>query len=253
MVLLFDPTTPAAPRCATHRAMVTRIAILAPMPPELAPLREPLRLRRAGPRLFAGAYGAIDVIATEGAVGTAAAAAAAERLLDAGAGHLVVVGIAGGIGPSVAVGDLVVPERVLDVASGAELHPTPIGDVVPRGVLATADRLLPPAEIARIAGLGAIAIDMETAAAAAAFERRGRPWSVFRAVSDRADDGSTDAAIAALLGSDGRPDLAAVARFLLTRPHRIPQLVRLARGTNRAAATAAAALLAALRGGAPAR
>ncbi|UCE87523.1 MAG: nucleoside phosphorylase, partial [Deltaproteobacteria bacterium] len=89
-------------------------------------------------------------------------------------------------------------------------------------------------------------IDMETAAVAAVCERRRCPWSVFRAISDRADDGSTDAAVLALAGPDGRPDLLAVARLVLTRPRRVPQLVRLARGATRAARVAASAAVAAL-------
>ena len=91
-----------------------------------------------------------------------------------------------------------------------------------------------------------VAIDMETAAIASVCEQRGTPWSVFRAISDRADDGTTDAAILALADSDGNPNLAAVARFVLTRPQRIPQLVRLARGVQAATRAAASAAVAAL-------
>ena len=165
-------------------------------------------------------------------VGTAAAARATARALGAGpVAHVFVVGVAGGIGAGSPVGALVVPERVLDVATGAVLRPTPFGDVAPRGLLATADGILAQATIAELAARGAVAIDMETAAVAAACEARGVPWSVFRGISDRADDGQTDDAIFGLLGADGRPDPGAVARFLLTKPHRIPQLVRLGRGT----------------------
>lgn len=214
------------------------------MPAELAPLRRPLALRRAdGAGRFTGACGAVEVVAVLAGVGMSAAARATERVLEAGqVDHVLVVGIAGGIGAGVSIGDLVVPERVLDVATGAEHRPTPIGDVLPRGMLATADGgLFDPRAIARLAARGAVAIDMETAAVAAVCERRGCPWSVFRAISDRAGDGSTDAAILALLGPEGRPNPAAVARLLLTRPQRIPQLVRLAWGTRRAAGTAASA------------
>jgi adenosylhomocysteine nucleosidase len=227
-----------------------RVAVLAPMPSELAPLRRPLALRPSGGGLFSGASGGVEIAAAIAGVGTAAAARAAERVLGAvAADHVLVVGVAGGIGAGSAVGALVVPERVLDVATGALHRPTPLGDVVPRGVLATADGILAQDAIARLAAGGAIAVDMETAAIAGVCEARGLPWSVFRGISDRADDGSTDAAIFALLGADGRPDLPAVARFLATKPHRIPQLVRLGIGTRRAAGTAAAALLQALRSG----
>jgi adenosylhomocysteine nucleosidase len=82
---------------------------------------------------------------------------------------------------------------------------------------------------------------METAAVAAVCERRGCPWSVFRAISDRADDGAVDAAILGLAGPDGGPNLPALMRFLVTRPWRVPQLARLARGMRLAADRAASA------------
>jgi adenosylhomocysteine nucleosidase len=227
-----------------------RVAVLAPMTSELAPLRAPLRLRPAEGGLFAGACGSVAVVAAVAGVGTAAAARAAERVLAAGSvDHVFVVGVAGGIGSTAPVGALVAPERVLDVATGAFHHPTRIGVIPARGVLATADGILAPGAIARLADRGAIAVDMETSAVAAVCGARGLPWSVFRGISDRADDGGTDDAIFALLGADGRPNLPAVARFLVTRPHRIPQLVRLGIGTHRAARAAADALLQALRSG----
>jgi len=227
-----------------------RVAILSPMPPELRPLVRLLSLRkaRAGDGFLTGRLGPIEVVATTTGIGTRAAGRAAERLLDAApVAHLLVVGIAGGIGPSVEIGDLVVPERVLDLASGAVLRPEPLGVSAARGTLATSDALLAdPRAAARLEQQGVIAIDMETAAIAAVCERRGCPWSVLRAVSDRADDGTTDPAILGLVDPDGRADLAALTRFVLTRPRRIPQLFRLARGMQRAASTAARAAVEAL-------
>jgi hypothetical protein len=88
---------------------------------------------------------------------------------------------------------------------------------------------------------------METAAIAAVCERRGCAWSVFRAISDRAGDAAVDSDVLGLAGSDGAADLAALARFLLTRPWRIPGLVRLGRGMRLAANTAASAAVRALQ------
>ncbi len=225
-----------------------RAAVLAPMWPELRPLIRPLALERAAPGALArGARGRVEVVAAVTGIGTAAAARAAERVLDGGAiDHLLVVGIAGGIGPSVGIGDLVVPELVLDLASGREQRPHPLGAAA-RGILATYDGLLlDPETLARLQARGAVAIDMETAAIAAVCERRRCPWSVFRAISDRADDGSADPEILALAGPDGRGDPGALARFVLRRPGRLPELLRLARGMRRAARSAADAAVAAL-------
>jgi hypothetical protein len=69
---------------------------------------------------------------------------------------------------------------------------------------------------------------------------------VFRAISDRADDGSTAPAVLGLVGPDGRPKLAAVARYVLAHPWRALRLRSLARGTRIATQAAAAATVDAL-------
>lgn len=220
------------------------------MQPELRPLVRPLSLRRSEPggALWTGALGGIDIVATTTGIGTAAAADAAERVLElGGVGCVVVVGVAGGIGSSVAIGDLVVPERVLDLESGALHRPARLGSETPRGTLVTSGRFVTDLQvIGELARAGAIAIDMETSAVAAVCERRGCPWSVFRAISDRADDGSSDPAILGLAGPDGSGDLAAVAAFLLRQPWRVVQLARLARGLRLATSCAARAAVRAL-------
>jgi adenosylhomocysteine nucleosidase len=228
-----------------------RVGVLAPMRHELRPLMRPLSLRRVGPSpdaLYTGALGRIEIVATITRMGTRAAAQAAERVLDSGKlDHMLVVGIAGGIGPSLKVGDLMLPERVLDLSTGAEHRPARLGDAAPRGTLATSDGLIvDPAVFAGLEQRGVIAIDMETSAVAAVCERRGCPWSVFRAISDRAGDPAIDAEVFGLATPDGGPDLAAIARFVLTRPWRLPGLMKVARDMRLATQVAADAAVAAL-------
>lgn len=218
---------------------------------ELQPLRAPLRLEPSGalePGFLQGSIGRVEVVAALTGIGMPAAARCATRTLEAVSPDLlIVVGIAGGIGASVAIGDLIVPELVSNLVSGEKFRPALLGDVPPHGTLVSCDALLEdPEEVERLEAQGVVAVDMETAAIAAVCERSGCPWSVFRAVSDRADATGTDADVLALVDSEGRPDPAAVARFVLTRPHRIPQLVRLGRGAKAATGTAARAVVAAL-------
>jgi adenosylhomocysteine nucleosidase len=218
---------------------------------ELRPLVRPLSLRRLGAgadALYEGALGRVEIVATITSMGISAAARAAERVLAAGGiDHLVVVGIAGGIGASVAIGDLVVPEQVIDLASSAQHRPAQLGDCAPRGTLATSDGLILDRDFfARLAERGVIAIDMETSAVAAVCERGRCPWSVFRAISDRAGDPAIDSAVFGLAGPDGGPNLPAIARFVLTRPWRLPKLARLARDMRVATEVAASAAVAAI-------
>jgi adenosylhomocysteine nucleosidase len=219
---------------------------------ELRPLMRPLGLRRTGPgpdALYTGALGKTEVVATITRMGTVAAAQAAERVLDSGpVDHLLVVGIAGGIGASLKVGDLMVPEQVLGLQTGVHHEPARLGDAVPRGILATADGLIvDPGFFAQLEQRGVIAIDMETSAVAAVCERRGCPWTVFRAISDRAGDPAIDAEVFGLATPDGGPNFPAIARFVLTRPWRLPKLARMGRDMRLATQVAADAAVAALK------
>jgi hypothetical protein len=98
-----------------------------------------------------------------------------------------------------------------------------------------------------VAEAGAIAVDMETSAIAAACARRGVPWTAFRGISDRTYDGFIDDHVMALTRPDGSTDGRAVAKLLTRRPWVIPRLTRLARGTSAATRVAAAATVAACR------
>ncbi len=232
---------------------ILRVALLAPMQVELRPLVRALSLRRARAGdggLLSGTVGRVAIIATTTGIGTRAAAYTADRILASNhVDHLIVAGIAGGIGPTVGIGDLVVPDLVLDLVTKAEFRPASLSSAAPRGTLVTSDELLVDREeAARLERQGVIAIDMETAAIAAVCEARHCPWSVFRAVSDRADDGSTDQAILGLAGPKGAPEFPAIARFVIRTPWRIPELGRLARGMRLATGTVASATLRALVG-----
>lgn len=225
-----------------------RVALLAPMRQELAPLRRKLSLRRVekgGRTLHIGAAGGVEVVATTTGIGTAAASATTGWLLgETRIDHVLVVGIAGGVDATQPIGALIAPEVVVDGTTGSEHRPVQLGELPPRGRLVTWDRLLTSLEeAAELARSGVVGLDMETAAIAAVCERRGCPWSVFRAISDRVSDETTDSAVLALAGADGAGNPWAVARYLLARPWRIVRLLRLARGTLRAADAAADAAI----------
>jgi adenosylhomocysteine nucleosidase len=230
------------------------VAVLAPMRSELQPVVQQLALRRApsrgpgaGPVVYTGRRGDVAVTAVLAGVGTGPAAAATERVLTAfgPVDHVVVVGIAGGIAEGQAIGDLVVPELVVHGVTGAEHRPHRLGPEQPAGILSTSDELVvDPAAVAALVDRGVVALDMETAAIAAVCERHGRPWSVYRAISDRAADGLVDPAVAALAAPDGSAALPAVLKLVARHPSRVRTLARLGRDMKiaaRAAAVAAAA------------
>jgi adenosylhomocysteine nucleosidase len=214
------------------------------MPSELRPLVRAASLRRErvhASSLYRGQVGKAAVVATTTGIGTSAAALAANRLLDSEAlDHLIVVGIAGGVGSAVAIGDLVIPELVIDGASGEAYPPAPLAGLRAAGLLQTSDEFVAdPNRVARLEARGVVAVDMETASIAAVCVRRKCPWSVVRAISDRAGELPSD--ILGLVKPDGSPDLLAAARYILTHPGRLPALMTLGRDSARAARAAARA------------
>lgn len=221
------------------------MGLLAPMQPELAPLVRTLSLEPDGD-VYRGRAGDVDVVALLTNIGMANAAAATARILDLGVDRVMVVGVAGGVDPEIEIGGVVVPEVVVDRAEDRTYRPSFVGDVVPRGTLSCGDDLIvDPAVLAAMAAAGVVAVDMETAAVAAVCEAAGRPWSVFRSISDRPAEGLVDDALFALTRPDGTADHDALARYLDEDPSRVAVLTRLAHDANLATEAAAAAAIAA--------
>jgi adenosylhomocysteine nucleosidase len=229
------------------------IAFLAAMPVELRALTDRLSLGRPEDRLRKGRLGDLEVVAAVTGIGPRPAARTTERLLESaqpGIQHVIVVGIAGGVDPELAIGDLVVPSVVVAASTGTEYYPAPLGAVASRGKLLTTDRLQTGPEIlAQHLKEQVTAVDMETAAIAEVCERHEVPWSVFRAISDLLADDIVDASTSSMVRADGTTDASAALRYILRRPWRIPRLARLGRNTKRATTVAAAAAIDACRRG----
>jgi adenosylhomocysteine nucleosidase len=219
-----------------------RVGVLAPMKSELRPVVRAFGLKPAeiaGVAVHTGAVGNADVVAITTGIGTALAIAATERLLGLGDfDRVMVVGIAGGVGPSVDIGDLVIPEVVVDGPNGTEYRPAPIDGPVARGAIVTSDDfIVDPDRLRALIAQGVIAVDMETGSVAAVCAARGVPWSTVRAISDRAEEG--DEEMVKLANADGSPNGAAIARYFARHPGRIPYMLKVGKGSMLAAKNAA--------------
>jgi adenosylhomocysteine nucleosidase len=220
-----------------------RVGVLAPMKSELRPVVKAFALkpeRIDGVDVHTGQVGNADVVATTTGIGTALAVAAAERLLGLGAfDRVMVVGIAGGVGPSVGIGDIVIPEAVVDGTTGTEYRPSPIDAPPPRGTIVTSDDfIIDPSRLEALIARGVVAVDMETGSIAAVCAARDIPWSAVRAISDRAEDG--DAEMPGLANPDGSPNGKAIAGYFARHPGRLPYMLKVGRGSMVAAKNAAA-------------
>jgi nucleoside phosphorylase len=201
------------------------------------------RMADAGPFSHGGTVGNWTVCAGVIGMGPAAARRATERILATGPfDHVMLVGIAGGLDPSLPIGALIVPHQVQLYPEGPLYHSRPLASRHAEGRLMTTDGLLSAeAEWHAILDSGFGAIDMEAAGMAEACEGAGVDWSVYRGISDRPDENIVDQAIFALSKEDGSPDLRAVGRYLVRDPRRVRGLAYLNRCMGRATGTAAAA------------
>jgi adenosylhomocysteine nucleosidase len=212
---------------------------------ELDPLVQRLDMTADG-LLHRGRVGDVEVVALLTSIGMAAGARAARDALELGVERVVVVGIAGGVDRSVAIGDVVVPEVVVERATGRAFTPSFIGGLGPRGTLSCGDDLIiDPDTLDAMAADGVVAVDMETAAVAAVCEEAGCSWSVFRGISDYAGEGLVDEALFALTRPDGTADPDDVTRYLEEHPDRVAVLARLASDMTVATHAAAEAAIAA--------
>ncbi len=225
------------------------------MRPELRPFVKAAGLQRApgpsseGPVTFVGSVAGTEITAMMTGMGTAAATEVATRILElTEPDHLLIVGIAGGLDPTLRIGEVVVPDRVVGHTSGREHHPTPLGPTTPGRSLITTDDLIVDADVlAGFATAGFTAVDMETSAIAEVCESHDVPWTAFRGISDHGADDGIDNDVFGLSQPDGTADVAAVAKFVATRPWRVPTLARLGRNMQAAVNAAVAAALEAVR------
>ena len=172
------------------------IALICAMPMELKPLSSRLGLRKievGGLPVRSGSLDGREVVAIATGMGTVLATVSTERLFDAVTPDRVLVfGITGAVDDEIAIGAMVHPELVVNSETGAEYRPEQLTDAPAHGTMWTTNVITAADELPGLRAKGVISLDMETAAIAECCERRGIPWSVHRAISDRATDGSRD-------------------------------------------------------------
>jgi 4-hydroxy-3-methylbut-2-en-1-yl diphosphate reductase len=118
-------------------------------------------------------------------------AARSMRRYDVGNGPVAMLGVAGGVAPTVQVGDVVVATEVRSGAAAVACPSAPLlagelrraGLRVHVGPIATTDSMLGKDALAALASAGVLAVDMESATVGAAVDD-GRPFAVVRVVTD---------------------------------------------------------------------
>ncbi len=209
--------------------MKTRIAILAALPREIAPLIRdwPVRIesRRDG-TLIAECDKAIAVCAGMGRERVEYAAALAERQGSLSA--IFSVGYAGAVRDGILRNTIYWPETVIDAESG-ERHSCDGGS----GTLVTVGHVLERGEKREMAERwDADLVDMEAATVARLAQMRGVPFRTLKAVSDEVSDELPD--LNSFIDARGAFRQAAFAFHLTSHPSMIPSAIRLGRNASRA-------------------
>ncbi len=176
-------------------------------------------------------------------IGPAAAAAAARRLVLAGATGLASFGMAGGLDPTLICGAVLLPEEIVtleDARTAGRAYATSrewrqrLRAALPDSCIACGGRLLTSglpvgrrdAKAAAWRDLRAAAVDMESAAIAQVAAQAALPFIALRVIVDTAADELPAAVIAASGG--GRLRIAGMLASLLRAPAQLGALIRLA-------------------------
>ncbi len=222
------------------------------MPMEVVPLVEALGLVEEdvdGVTLHRGALDGRPVVAVVTGMGTELAREGIERLLGAVVvDRVMVVGITGAVENETPIGTLIRPELVVHSGTGSEHRPHHLGDEPAAGTMWTTDVLLTaPDVLTELRANGVVSLDMETAELARVCDERGISWSVFRAISDRASDGTVDEEVFRMSNQDGTPNPDAIAAYFEAHPEKVALLAEMGANAALAAATAADAAIRAAR------
>jgi adenosylhomocysteine nucleosidase len=143
------------------------------------------------------------------------------------------VGFAGALEASLHVGDVFVPNVVIDARDGSRVEIAG-GENTLVGFMAVASTQQ-KATLAQ--AYNAQAVDMEAAAVATAARAHGIPFSAVKVISDESNFEMPQ--MARFISAQGRFRTASFALFVTLRPWLWPRVARLARNSNKAAAALA--------------
>lgn len=207
-----------------------KIAIVAALEREVRPLVRDWRVTRkeqAGRNFTFFESGSIVLVC--GGIGAEPARRAAEAVISLHDPEIVYsVGFAGALDPTLKVGDMIRPSKVINANDGSS-----VAIDGGSGALVSFASVANPQQKAKLwDSFAAQAVDMEAAAVARAAEARGKAFAAIKVISDASDFElpPTDQFVSA----DGTFSEARFALFAALRPWIWPQVFRLATNSKRA-------------------
>jgi adenosylhomocysteine nucleosidase len=172
-----------------------------------------------------------------GGIGAGAARRASEAILTLFEPSVIYsVGFAGGLDPSLKVGDIVRPARIVDAADGSSAMLSN-GD----GVLVSFQSVASPTQKSKLReSFGALAVDMEAATVARTAEQRGIRFEVLKIISDESHFELPP--LDRFVNSEGMFSQGRFVLFAATRPWMWPHVFKLARNSGKASRVLCSAL-----------
>jgi adenosylhomocysteine/aminodeoxyfutalosine nucleosidase len=200
---------------------MSKIAIMGAMPEEIAPILKKLgsykTTKYADNEYYETTYNGVDIVVAYSKIGKVFSTLTASTMIQKfGCGKLLFSGVAGGINPSLKIGDLIVASKLsqhdLDITAFG--HPmgfvpggsvfveadkdliaiskdvaSELGKTVIEGVIATGDQFVHDEKVKQniVKHFSADALEMEGASVAVVCDALNVPFFILRAISDTAD------------------------------------------------------------------
>jgi adenosylhomocysteine nucleosidase len=209
---------------------MSKVAIVAALEREVRPLIKgwSVSQREVGGRRFRF-FEKDDFVLVCGGIGPEAARRAAEAVIAIYAPSVIYsAGFAGALDPTLKVGDVVQPRRVVNASDGSSVN-FDLGE----GILVSFGSIASPAQKTRLRdSFGAQAVDMEAGAVGRAAEARGAAFAVVKVISDEFDFNFP--AMERFVDANGRFLEGRFVWFIALRPWLWAKVARLARNSNRA-------------------
>lgn len=214
---------------------MSRIAIIAALESELQPLVRKWKksaLSVNGKKL--PCYSNDDVVAVAAGIGCRWAEAAAHAIVEEYRPEILVsAGLAGALIRSLKVGSIVLPNVIVDAATGSEYRCDLGGEVIGGGVLVSATEIAGAGnKSALVERFHALVVDMEAAGVAKVAQQRGTGFRCIKAVSDESDFAMPP--LNEFVNREGSFQQARFVRWLAVRPQYWAKTIALGRNSARA-------------------
>jgi adenosylhomocysteine nucleosidase len=214
---------------------MSKVAIVVALEREVRPLIKDWRdcEKESGGRSFRF-FEHGDFVVVCGGIGAEAARRAAEAVIASYSPALIYsAGFAGALEPRLKVGDIVQPRRVVNAGDGSSIDLAGVNPGRGEGVLVSFGSVASLEQKVKLRNsFAALAVDMEAAAVSRAAEARGVRFGVVKVISDEFDFNLPS--MEQFVDGNGQFLEMRFAGFAALRPWLWPQVVRLARNSNRA-------------------